>query len=201
MRNFNCNQSYLIEKALRREKNYRKRLKGKRKCLYRQEEMDDDENYQRMVDYENEIYELNHGIDQESENETSPDPRLEVAAVEDPNEDVVDNSSTRFSKKISVSKESVTETVHTNGNTPELNGQIDDDSSNLSEDERDMIYSRLYHSSSILPTFANNRSVKEENKKKISPQPLTTSTNNIVSRQPRSPSKSISTFSLPHQNP
>src|SRR5947207_13415734 len=101
--------------------------------------MDDDENYQRMVDYENEIYELNHGIDQESENETSPDPRLEVAAVEDPNEGVFDNSSTRFSKKISVSKESVTETVHTNGNTPELNGQIDDDSSNLSEDERDMI--------------------------------------------------------------
>lgn len=32
--------------------------------------MDDDE-YQRMVDYENEIYDLNHGADQQSETDDS----------------------------------------------------------------------------------------------------------------------------------
>ena len=34
--------------------------------LAEQDKMDDDE-YQRMVDYENEIYDLNHGVDQQSD--------------------------------------------------------------------------------------------------------------------------------------
>jgi len=164
-----------------------------------QDEMDDDEDYQRMVDYENKIYNLNHGIDQASENEMSPDQTLKVVPVEDLDEDVSDDSSIRVTKKISVSKESVTKTVHPNGNPPELNGQIDDDSSNLSEDERDMIYSRLYHSSSTLHTFANNPPVKEENKIKNSPRKKATSTSNNVNEQHHIPSTKF-TFEIDLDN-
>ena len=41
--------------------------------------MDDDEDYQRMGDYENEIYDLNHAENQSSDDDSSTDQPIKVA--------------------------------------------------------------------------------------------------------------------------
>lgn len=165
--------------------------------MQRQDEMDDDEDYQRMVDYENEIYDLNHGVDQDSDNDSSTDQPINLAPPEDSDEDVSDKSSSQSSKKISVYNGAVVQTVHLNSKAPEVEGRVDDDSSNLSEDERDLIYSRLYHSSSALPKPTRNSPGKAETTKKESPRKKNSSTD--TNDQNRVPSTNF-TFEIDLDN-
>lgn len=151
-----------------------------------QDEMDDDEYYQRMVDYENEIYGLNNGIDQDSDNDSSPDEPVNFVPSEDSDEDVSEKSSPPSSKKIFTPNGSAAQTVHWNGNAPEVEGQVNDDSSNLSDDERDLIYSRLYHSNSALPKATTSHPVNAETAKKSSPRQSNSS--NDINDQYRVPS-------------
>lgn len=148
--------------------------------------MDDDEDYQRMADYENELYDLNYGVNQDSDDDSSPDEPVKVAPQEDEDEDVSDKSSPQSSKKISMSNSSLAQTVHFIDNALEVEGRVDDDSSNLSDDERDLIYSRLYHSGSSVPKPTTNYLVKTEATNKNGPREKNSSNN--ANEQHRVPS-------------
>jgi hypothetical protein len=113
--------------------------------------MDDD--YQQEVDYENEIYGLNYGIDQDSEEETHGEhSQAENDGGDDESdEDFSEPSPTQSIKAESLAGYPIADGFVVNGNLDDSHELMDDDDdSNLSEDERDMILSRLYHST--LPT-------------------------------------------------
>jgi len=108
--------------------------------------MDDDE-YQRMVDYENEIYNLNHG--EEEQNELERDS-LADAENETPDIDEEENTATADFSDPRNSK-----------NTKFMNDDKgiespDKGSLELSEDERNQIYAQLYHFNSTLPKATSN---------------------------------------------
>ena len=94
----------------------------------------DDDDYQRIVDYENEIYDLNHVEDRE-EAEANPKDKGESASGsyddESPESKNFRGSRGHYNAKFV--------------NDDERTEQTDRDSEDLSEDERDQIYARLYH--------------------------------------------------------
>jgi hypothetical protein len=110
--------------------------------------MDNDE-YQRIAEYENEIYDLNHERDQESDSDNSA-----VVPTEQPeyNDDDSEQSSALSNPKYATVKADL---VGINDTMEERDHDDFNDSASLSEDERDMIYSSLYHSTSTLPTKNN----------------------------------------------
>ena len=124
--------------------------------------MDDDE-YQQTVDYENDIYELNHGVNQlsESENENIP---VRVSQPRYPDGDVMKDSS---SNKPTIPKRR--NSIPT-PNSVYIDARTEDESSNISEDERDMIYSRLYYSTSVVPASAADAPTDKDNASRASPQ-------------------------------
>jgi hypothetical protein len=106
--------------------------------------MDEDE-YQRIVDYENEIYDLEYGEDQESNEEN----------------DVVSEKS--FQNADGSTDDNRPETKALNPVAPDAGLEPDViDSDDLSEDERDLIYSRLYYASSRPVLTANASSDLKE---------------------------------------
>jgi hypothetical protein len=134
----------------------------------------DDDDYQRIADYENEIYDLNHeDQDQEQEvegknvmTEKEADQRSESITTsgssgssEFESSELSDESDSDDSAALSGSgkgkspKSPSASSIHQpntslNVDVPDMS---DEDSSGLSEDERDMIYSRLYHTNTALP--------------------------------------------------
>jgi hypothetical protein len=139
--------------------------------------MDDEEDYIRMADYENELYDLNHGVNQDSDDDSSPDEPVKVAPQEDSDDDVSNKSSPQSGKRMSTSNGSIAHTVHSDDNALEVEGYVDDDSSNLSDDERDLIYSRLYHSGSSVPKPTTNYLVRTEATNKSGPHEKNSSNN------------------------
>lgn len=111
--------------------------------------MDNDE-YQRIVEYENEIYDLYHEGDQKSDSSNSADVPMEKLEHNDSDSE---QSSTISNPKYAAATANL---VDSNQSTEEQNHDFSD-SASLSEDERDLIYSRLYHSTSTLPTKNNIR--------------------------------------------
>ena len=101
-----------------------------------------------------------------------------MSQQENSDEDNSENESVRPANEMTSKK----------GSTPELavdsldlEERIEDDSSSLSEDERDMIYSRLYHSSSVLPTSTTNPPVNEQKSKEHHPGKKSSSISNNIS--------------------
>jgi hypothetical protein len=116
----------------------------------------DDDDFQQMVDYENEIYDLNHGEGSESD----------VSVVKDESESDEKNAESHQASSDNVSEHLETAAEEKVDFKTEPNGVDehfdDEDSESLSEDERDLIYSRLYHSTSTLP--ASTTAPSKENK-------------------------------------
>ena len=116
----------------------------------------DDDDFQQMVDYENEIYDLNHEEGSESDisvvkDESEPDER-NAESHQASSENVSEHIETATGVKLDFKTE-----------PNDVDKHFDDDGSeSLSEDERDLIYSRLYHSTSTLP--ASTRVPSKENK-------------------------------------
>jgi hypothetical protein len=109
--------------------------------------MDSDE-YHKIVEYENELYDLNHGRDQESDRDNSAE-----IPTEQPESD---NDNSEHSAAPSNPKNAMAETNSVASNNPtEERDYYFSDSANLSEDERDMIYAQLYHSASTLSSKNN----------------------------------------------
>ena len=134
----------------------------------------DDEDFQRIADYENEIYDLNHGESQDEDeddtpNQSSPDQQSSEASEDDG--DGGDDSAESETEHNSNQTTGLADHRQTNGvqhNTQhhaEYPLEIEnDDSTELSEDERDEIYARLYYGTNTVLTTANSVSAKEESK-------------------------------------
>lgn len=134
----------------------------------------DDEDYQRIADYENEIYDLNHGESQDEEeddtpNQSVPDQQSAEASDDDGNGDDDDDSAESETEDSSNQPTGLTEEPQTNGVQHNAQQHVEypmeienDDSTDLSEDERDEIYARLYHGTNTVPTIANPVPAKEE---------------------------------------
>jgi hypothetical protein len=147
----------------------------------------DDDDFQQVVDYENEIYDLNHGEDSESD----------VSVVKDENESDESNAESRqASTKNASDPETTEEKVDLKTEPNGVDDNFDNDSESLSEDERDMIYSRLYHSTSTLPpsTTAPSKENKPNRATRRKQKAL------ISSDQPPVPSTEF-TFHLDLDNP
>src|SRR5579859_3194685 len=112
----------------------------------------EDEGYQDMIDYENDIYDLHREENRQSQDEKQG-RTLEEKSDSDTSE--VEQNSTAL--KSDITHEQRIPGVGMNGLTVLDQGRVqeytedDDDSSDLSDDERDLIYSRLYYSASTVP--------------------------------------------------
>src|SRR5436309_309588 len=123
----------------------------------------DDDDYQRMVDYENEIYCLYSNRDDGLEDEGSSETCFEAS-----DSDVVPENGNRSSDGIVMPKDPVAALMSSSAIPSVFRPQFDNsDSSGMSEDERDLIYSRLYHSGPR-PTTTKDPT-QGEAKKKSSP--------------------------------
>ena len=133
----------------------------------------DDEDFQRIADYENEIYDLNHGESQDEDeddtpNQSSPDQQSSGASDDGDGGDDSAESETEdnFNQATGlVDHPQINGVQHNTQNHAEYLLEIEnDDSTDLSEDERDEIYARLYHGTNTVPTTVNSVSAKEESK-------------------------------------
>jgi len=101
----------------------------------------EDDTYQRMADYENEIYDLNHDIDQDSEQQESNQ--------NSENEDMTDDEGQETSNR------SIRDQEEKPNGIKDLPNGLEQSDTDFSEDEREMILSRLYHSSNAFPTISS----------------------------------------------
>jgi len=99
----------------------------------------EDDTYQSMVDYENEIYDLNHDLDNDSEAEQESNQNNK-------NDDMTDAEEPETSNRSNQVPEQQPNEIKL------LQNGLEQSDSDLSEDEREMILSRLYHSSNAFPT-------------------------------------------------
>lgn len=166
----------------------------------------DDDDYQRIADYENEIYDLNHedqDQDQEVEGENlmtekEADQRSESITTsgssgssESESSELSDESDSDDSSALSGSGKGKAPQSLSPSSKPQPNTSLnidvhdmsDEDSSGLSEDERDMIYSRLYHTNAALPFAAE--------------VPQDTETNSPSKRKTKKNAKSDTTDDVP----
>ena len=121
--------------------------------------MDDEEEYwAHFPDHGNNICDVNHSPDRaedKSEAEESEDESSGERQRENSSDDAETKASTSRSKAVSRSTSSPI------GSNPPVNDTIvmfdgydqGDDDSSISDDERDLIYSQLYHSKTVQPTL------------------------------------------------
>jgi hypothetical protein len=125
-------------------------------CGKREDKMDD-EDYQRIADYESEMYELDRGQSQDGQQGSTPSKSVPDLLSSEANDD--DDGNSNDSRKISERPNGRVDPPQANGakqrtqpNTEHPMGTENNNSSDLSEDERDEIYARLYHGTNTLPT-------------------------------------------------